>query len=98
MSGTSMSTPHAAGVAALIWGSSYGTSSDAVVSRLLSTADRVAGTGPHWVYGRINAAAAVAGSTGGGPAPTPTPSPTAIPTSQPTMTSPVSCSPRPPVV
>ena len=71
MSGTSMSTPHAAGVAALIWATSYGTSNEAVVNRLFSTADRVAGTGQYWVHGRINAASAVAGGSTGGPAPTP---------------------------
>jgi thermitase len=89
MSGTSMATPHAAGVAALIWASSYGTGNQAVVNRLLSTADRIAGTGNYWVHGRINAASAVAGSSSptGGPPPTPSPSPT----------QPVSCAPRPPV-
>ena len=87
MSGTSMATPHAAGVAALIWATSYATSNQAVVNRLFSTADRVAGTGSNWVYGRVNAAAAV-GAGGAGTTPTPTPTP-----SEP----PVSCSPRPPV-
>jgi thermitase len=91
MSGTSMATPHAAGVAALIWASSYGTSNQAVVSRLFSTADRVAGTGSQWIYGRVNAAAAV--GNGGPPAPVAT----ATPTAAPTMSTPNSCNPRPPV-
>jgi subtilisin family serine protease len=89
MSGTSMATPHAAGVAALVWTTGYGTSNQAVVDRLFSTADRIAGTGSDWVYGRINAASAVGNST----VPvTPTPVPTAVPTAVP-----VSCSPRPQV-
>jgi thermitase len=92
MSGTSMATPHAAGVAALIWASSYGTSNQSVVARLFSTADRVAGTGQQWTYGRVNASAAV-GAGGAAPAPTPQPTPTVAPT----MTTPVGCSPRPPV-
>jgi thermitase len=91
MSGTSMSTPHAAGVAAMIWATSYATSNEAVVTRLLSTADRIAGTGQYWVHGRINAASAVAGGGTTGPAPTPTPTP------PPTMTTPLLCNPRPPV-
>ncbi|MFN8633784.1 MAG: S8 family peptidase [Chloroflexota bacterium] len=89
MSGTSMATPHVAGVAALVWASAYGTSNQAVISRLFSTADRVAGTGNYWVYGRVNAAAAVGG---GAVSPTPTPSPTPSPTPPPAT---VSCNPRP---
>lgn len=91
MSGTSMSTPHAAGVAAMIWATSYATSNEAVMNRLYSTADRIAGTGQHWVHGRINAASAVAGGGSAGPAPTPTPTP------PPSMTTPLLCNPRPPV-
>jgi subtilisin family serine protease len=104
MTGTSMATPHAAGVAALIWASSYGTENQTVVNRLLSTADRVAGTGSWWVHGRINAAAAVAGPTGEplpspspSPSPSPTPSPTPAPSPTPTPAPPVACSPRPAV-
>jgi thermitase len=93
MSGTSMATPHAAGVAALIWATSYGTSNQAVVTRLLSTADRVAGTGSEWIYGRVNAAAAVGT---GGPAPAPTATPLPSPTPSPTGV-PLSCNPRPQV-
>ena len=59
LSGTSMATPQVAGVAALIWATQYGTSSEAVVQRLTSTADPIAGTGTDWTYGRVNAAAAV---------------------------------------
>ena len=60
--GTSMSAPHVAGLAALLWSTSYGTSNQAVRQRIESTADRVAGTGSYWVYGRINACKAVGGT------------------------------------
>lgn len=59
-SGTSMSTPVVAGVAALVWSSQYGTSAAAVRTRLESTADKISGTGTYWSSGRVNAANAVA--------------------------------------
>jgi thermitase len=59
LSGTSMATPQVAGAAALVWATQYGTSNEAVVHRLTSTADPIAGTGTDWTYGRVNAAAAV---------------------------------------
>ena len=59
-SGTSMATPMASGVVALIWSTPYGTSNLAVRSRLESTADKISGTGKYWVAGRINAGGAVA--------------------------------------
>jgi len=62
-SGTSMASPHVAGVLALIWATGYGSGPAAVRDRLFTTADAVAGTGASWTYGRINAAAAVAGAT-----------------------------------
>jgi thermitase len=60
LSGTSMSTPFVAGLAGLIWSTSYGTSNTSVRSRIESTADATAGTGTYWQYGRINAYKAVA--------------------------------------
>ena len=59
-SGTSMASPHVAGLAALLWSTNSGTSAQAVVDRIESTADRIPGTGTNWQYGRINARAAVA--------------------------------------
>lgn len=60
VSGTSPATPHVAGVAGLLWSTPYGTSNQAIVNRLLATADRITGTGSIWANGRVNAAAAVA--------------------------------------
>jgi subtilisin family serine protease len=63
--GTSMATPHVAGVLALLMGQGVGLSRDAAVQRLLATADRIScGAGCH---GRLDAAAAV----GAVPAPPP---------------------------
>ena len=59
VSGTSPATPHVAGVAGLLWSTSYGTSNQAIVNRLLATADPIAGTGSVWANGRLNAASAV---------------------------------------
>jgi thermitase len=74
LSGTSMASPMVAGVAGLIWSTPHGTSNQAVVDRLLSTADQIDGTGSQWKNGRVNAAAAVKG-----PSPTVSPSPTVGP-------------------
>jgi hypothetical protein len=60
LSGTSMATPHVAGLAGLVWASSYGTSNTSVRGRIESTADPITGTGTYWQYGRINAYKAVA--------------------------------------
>ncbi|MCC6175439.1 MAG: S8 family serine peptidase [Chloroflexi bacterium] len=100
MSGTSMASPHVAAVAALVWGSSYGTSNRAVVDRLFSTAERIAGTGSLWAFGLVNAANAVGAGAAppSPPASSPTPSPVPAPAPPTSPAPPVSCSPRPPVV
>ena len=72
--GTSIASPHVAGVAALLWASSYGTSAEAVINRLESTADHIAGTGSLWTYGRVDALKAV-----GAPRRAATATPTAVP-------------------
>jgi len=68
-SGTSMATPHAAGVAALIWSQFPGMTRDQVRARLRSTADDLgaAGFDIYYGYGRINARKAVGTSTPASP-------------------------------
>jgi len=56
-SGTSMSAPHVAGLAGLVWSTSYGTSNVNVRNRIESTADAIPDTGSLW--GRVNAYKAV---------------------------------------
>jgi len=60
-SGTSMATPHVAGLAGLLW--SKGLSSQSSVRwQIESTADPISGTGNYWASGRINACRAVGGT------------------------------------
>ncbi len=59
LSGTSMATPHVAGLAALIWPTSLGGSNSNVRRQIEQTADKINGTGKYWTYGRINALSAV---------------------------------------
>ncbi|MBI2853966.1 MAG: S8 family serine peptidase [Chloroflexi bacterium] len=80
LSGTSMATPHVAGLAALIWATPYGTSASAVRSRIEDNADQVSGTGTYWQYGRINAYRAVA------PPPPPPPPALSVNTVAPNLT------------
>lgn len=62
LSGTSMASPFVAGLAGLVWTTSAGTSANAVVNQITSTADKIAGTGQYWQNGRINAQKAVGSS------------------------------------
>ena len=59
-SGTSMATPHVAGLAGLL--ASQGHDRSTVRSKIESTADRISGTGRQWANGRINACKAVGGT------------------------------------
>jgi subtilisin family serine protease len=74
ISGTSMATPHVAGLAGLL--ASQGLTNSQIRTRLCDTADDISGTGTYWTCGRINAYRAV---TGGGGGQTPTPTPTSPP-------------------
>lgn len=58
-SGASMATPHVAGLAALIWSTTLGPDNVSVRRQIEGTADKIAGTGRYWTYGRINALRAV---------------------------------------
>lgn len=80
-SGTSMATPFAAGVAALIIAKGACTTNTCVREHLEKSVDIVPGSGTQWVWGRVNAYKAVTGQLI-----TPTPTPTATPTPMPTAT------------
>jgi len=57
LSGTSMATPHVAGLAALL--ASQGRSNSNIRAAIENTADAISGTGTYWVHGRVNAYNAV---------------------------------------
>lgn len=70
ISGTSMATPHVAGVAGLL--ASQGLTNQQVRDRICDSADDISGTGVYWTCGRISSYRAV---TGGSPQPPPPPPP-----------------------
>lgn len=88
-SGTSMATPHVAGLAALLFGTD-GTSTNSRVRQLIEeNADEISGTGNYWIHGRINVHESILGlGTLSVPVATltSTPEPTMEPTSTPTLT------------
>src|SRR5262249_19318588 len=61
LSGTSMATPHVAGLAALVWARGQCTTNACVRSKIESTADPTGGRGTYGRYGRVNYRAAVNG-------------------------------------
>lgn len=87
-SGTSMASPHVAGLAGLVWSSAYGSTNYSVRTRIESKADRIAGTGRYWKHGRINALKSLIDGSILSPAPTitVTPTPSFTPTLTPTLT------------
>ncbi len=54
LSGTSMATPHVAGLAALVWARGECTTNVCVRNKIESTADPIPGTGTYWQWGRVN--------------------------------------------
>lgn len=92
-SGTSMATPHVAGLAGLLFGSDGTLTNSDVRSLIEENAEPISGTGKYWAYGRINAYQSVLGlGSLGTPilmptsTPTPTPEPTEGATPTPTPT------------
>ncbi len=59
LNGTSMATPHVAGLAGLVWATGKCTANACVRQRIEANADRIPGTGRYWYWGRINAYRAV---------------------------------------
>src|SRR3990170_1352443 len=83
-SGTSMATPHVAGLAALVWATGICSTNTCVRAEIENNADAISGTGTYWTYGRINAYKSVGGSTPSPtPTPTPSPSPSPLPSASP---------------
>lgn len=70
-SGTSMATPHVAGLAGLL--ASQGLGNAQIRDTVCSTSDAISGTGTYWTCGRINALKAVSGTTPPPPPPPPPP-------------------------
>src|SRR3989344_3023584 len=61
-SGTSMATPHVAGLAGLVWATGTCSTNSCVRAQIENNADPISGTGSYWIYGRINAYKAVGGT------------------------------------
>lgn len=59
LSGTSMASPIAAAVAALVWSSAADSDNASVRAKVESSADPIRGTGSWWAHGRVNACEAV---------------------------------------
>lgn len=83
MNGTSMASPHVAGVAALVWSRNPGWTAAQVKTAIETTGDPVRGFESNPAIKRVNAFKAIGGS---GTAPAPSPTPTAGPTAPPSPT------------
>ena len=62
-SGTSMASPHVAGLAGLLRSRGVATTRDAVRTRIEGTADNIGNNGAYWTKGRINACRAMTNAT-----------------------------------
>jgi len=86
-SGTSMATPFVAGLAGLIYAYNPSLNNSQVREAIEQGADKIAGTGAYWIFGRINAHQALAFETGTvSVTPTLAVLPTDTPIPQPTQT------------
>ncbi|MCL4338761.1 S8 family peptidase [Patescibacteria group bacterium] len=95
LSGTSMASPHVAGLAGLLFGINGMTNTQAV-NDIENGADYIPGTGFYWQYGRIDALASVQEALNNQiSVPTVTPIPTATPTLKPSPTPTLTPTPKP---
>jgi thermitase len=70
LNGTSMATPHVAGIAGLVWSKSGLCSTNSCVrGQIENNADAISGTGSSWAKGRVNACKAIGGTCTGSASP-----------------------------
>lgn len=86
LSGTSMATPFVTGLAGLTFGHNPTWTNSQVRNQIEAAADKIAGTGIYWKYGRINVCKTLNCASLLLPSPLPTPTPTASPTPTPAPT------------
>ena len=77
-SGTSMASPHVAGIAGLVWSTGLCSTNTCVRQRIEGRTDPIPGTGTNWIYGRVNARSSVVSGS-------PTPKPPGIYTISPAL-------------